>query len=132
MANSYAWSTIVRNQAVENGDDLWLNTPGFEHPEHFDTENAEVVHNGRVIQPEERTLTWDDDFENVEITNRSDTPWEPSDTIYLTVSATSGSGSDTTEARVEQLEIEVDKLHERVKSLETRVAALENPPAGRS
>ena len=138
-AKSYAWNLRLNHMVNVNGG-VVVPTPGFDHPERYDTENAEVVYGNQVLQPAEVGLEWDEEFDNVNVTNLTDENWQPSETIYVTVKlsapeAGEGGGSEeiaALEARVAENETDIAALQEGLTDLEARVVALETPAKGAS
>lgn len=117
MSSSYAWSSVIQSEEIEKDDHWPIPTPGFQNPEEFDTDGAQVVLQNRVLPPEEYRLEWKDEFTHVDVFNLTDTNWLPGDTVYITVAALHQ--GDLTE-RVETLEDEIQDL-------DARITALENP-----
>ena len=138
-SRSYAWSLKLPH-LVGVDDNIDVPTPGFDHPERYDTANAEVVYGNQVLQPAEVSLEWADEFDSVNVTNLTDENWQPSETIYVTVKlsapeAGEGGGSEeiaALEARVAQNETDIAALQEGFTDLEARVVALETPAKGAS
>lgn len=123
-AKSYAWSTIL-SAAVADGATIDIQTPGFDDPEYYDTDNCGLTIDGTVLTPEAASAAWASDFSSVTVTNSSGDDWAPAQTLYVTVAGqtpTTGTISDRLDAHDEQ----IAGLNTEMDDLESRVAALES------
>jgi hypothetical protein len=120
-AKSYAWGQQL-SEPVPSGEDAVVQTPGFDSPENYLTDETAATLDGKVLTPEEFTAAWADDFTSVTVTNGTEAEWQPAQTLYVTVAGTPFD--------VANIEESFDALAAQVADHEQRIAALEGvPPA---
>jgi hypothetical protein len=125
---SYAWSQRL-GDVVPPGGEVAVPTPGFESPENYDHDNAEVVIDGIVLAKEQFSLDWSSTHIDVAVTNNTGTTdWQPGQTLYVAVAGIPFDPSNVEES-FNALVNRVTTLEGSVTSLEARVTALESVAA---
>ena len=127
-SRSYAW-TFQLQDVVSTDDTVTVPTPGFDNPDKYDTEGADVVVGNSVLHEGEFELAWNPEFSEVEVTNLADFDWQPSTALAVTVglkpaSGEGGGGGDDS-AAIAALDTRVAALETSSADTETRLAALE-------
>jgi hypothetical protein len=126
MANvkSYAWSSRLA-EAVPDGGEAVIDTPGFASPENYQTDEADVVIDARVLTPEEVEVAWESDFAHVHLTNNMGAEWGAGQTLAITVAGKTFDPADV-EGDFDALQAQVDNNSAAIADLDVRVAALES------
>jgi hypothetical protein len=113
----YNWSQILQN-AVANNTDLVMPTPGVQNPGDYGFDQADLVHNGQVLQRSQFGVSWHSNYSYATLRNSSGRDWAARDFISLVVASLLSTDPTELARRVSALET-TSADHER------RIAALE-------
>jgi hypothetical protein len=122
-AKSYAWSARL-SAVVEPGAEVVVPTPGFDNPENYHADQAQVGLDGNVLIAEQFSLAWADDHSEATVTNGTEAEWQPTQTIYVTVAGIPFD-AENVEDTFSALEDRVSATETQVDDHETRITALE-------